>query len=119
MHKCPHCGVTALGNMAVRWSYREAPAKCPHCGKLSHVLASTSSGIAGVGIVLAALAVVAAMVLESYLVAAAGFGLLVLHNIWAWRGVELFPISEESAKVAARVSWWLVALGALFKLFSS
>lgn len=69
--------------------------------------------------VLACLSVVAAMVLESYAVGAAGLLLVVAHNIWAWRRVELFPISEESAKVAARVSWWLLAVGALLKLFSS
>ena len=119
MHPCPHCRTHAVPNFAVRWSSRESPAKCGHCGKLSHVLASTSSGIASLEIVLGALSVVLAMVLASWFAALACFAFLVAHNVWAWRRVELFPISEDSAKTAARVSWWLLALAALFRLFSS
>ena len=94
MHHCPHCGVQALPNMAVRWSYRESPAKCGHCGKLSHVIASTSNGIASVGLVMAVLSVLAGLVLESWFAAIAGLGMVAVHNILAWRGVELLPISE-------------------------
>ena len=119
MHKCPHCNVAGVPHMAVRWSYRESPAKCTACGNLSHVLASTSSGIFSVCIVLFSLGVVAAMVSESYLVALLVGVLVVSYNVWAWRRVELFPISTESAKLAAQVSWWLVGLAALLKIFSS
>lgn len=119
MHQCPHCYASGLRDLAVRWSCREMPAKCEQCGRLSHVLASTSNGIASVGVVLAALSVVAGMTLESWLPGIAGIGLVWAHNVWAWRGVELFPISEEAARTAARVSWWLLAVGALLKLLSS
>jgi hypothetical protein len=118
-HRCPHCGIDGLRNLAVRWSYREAPAKCEHCGKLSHVLASVSNGIAGLDLVLSALFVVAAVALGSWLFALAGFCLVVAHNIWAWRQVELFPISEDSAKMAARVSWWVMGLAVILRVFSS
>src|SRR3954470_4469488 len=118
-HRCPHCRIDGLRNVAVRWSYREAPAKCEHCGKLSHVLASTSNGIGGADLVLSVLSVVAGMVFESWLVGLACFSLVVAHNVWAWRRVELFPISEDSAKVAAQVSWGVMGLAVLLKIFSS
>jgi hypothetical protein len=119
MHKCPHCKVAAVPHMAVRWSYRESPARCTACGKLSHVLASTSSGIVSICIVLFSLGVTVAMVSESYLVAVLLGVLVVSYNMWAWRRVELFPISAESAKLAAQVSWWLVGIAALLKIVSS
>jgi len=59
------------------------------------------------------------MVLESWFAFVAGLGLVVVHNIWAWRRVELFPISDEAAKTAAQVSWWLAAIVILVRLFSS
>ena len=105
--------------MAVRWSHRESPAKCTACGNLSHVLASTSSGIFSGCIVLFILGVAVAIVSESYLIALLVGVLVVSYNMWAWRRVELFPISAESAKLAAQVSWWLIGLAALLKIFSS
>ncbi|MEN9396230.1 MAG: hypothetical protein RLZ81_760 [Pseudomonadota bacterium] len=105
--------------MAVRWSYRESPAKCTACGKLSHVLASTSGGILSVCIVLFSVGEAAAMVSESYLVALLVVVLVVCYNLWAWRRVELFPISTESARLAAQINWWLIGLAAFFKIFSS
>lgn len=119
MHKCPHCNVAAVPLLAVRWSYRESPAKCTACGNLSHVLASTSSGIFSVCIVLFSLAVVAAMVSQSYLVAVLLVVLVVSYNMWAWRRVELFPISTEGAKLAAQANWCLIGIAAFVKLFSS
>jgi hypothetical protein len=119
MHKCPHCHVAAVPHIAVRWSHRESPAKCTACGNLSHVVASTSSGILSICIVLFSLGVVAAIVSQSYLVAMLVGVLVVSYNVWAWRRVELFPISAESAKLAAQASWWLVGLAALLRLFSS
>lgn len=59
------------------------------------------------------------MVLESWLAGIAGLAIAVANNIRAWRRVELFPISEEAARTAAQVSWWLIAVGALLKLLSS
>jgi hypothetical protein len=88
MLRCPHCNSVAVKNLAARWARREAPATCGHCGKLSHVIASTRSGMTA-------------------------------YNLWAWRRVELFPISPESAQVAARVGWWLLAIAALLRIFSS
>lgn len=65
------------------------------------------------------LAFVAGMVLESYPVGLLLAVLVVPYNMWAWRQAELFPISDESAKLAAQVSWWLVGIFALFRIFSS
>lgn len=45
MHTCPHCKAPGIGALAKRWSSRSSPAECSACGSLSHVLASTSSGI--------------------------------------------------------------------------
>lgn len=63
-------------------------------------------------------AVFGGLVAESYLAAVAGVGIVVAYNMWAWRQVELFPISTESARVAANVNWWVLALAALVKIFS-
>lgn len=119
MHSCPHCNVAAVPHMAVRWSYRESPATCTACGRLSHVLVSTSNGIASVCIVLFSLGVAATMVSESYLVALLAVVLVVCYNLWAWRRVELFPISTQSAKLAAQINWWLIGLAAFIKMLSS
>jgi len=119
MYTCPHCRQSTLRPFAVRWSSRETPARCDGCGKLWHVLASSANGILGVGMVLASVAVVAALMLESYLVLLPGIGLVVAHNIWAWRSVELFPISPEAAATAAQVSWLLILFGGIIKLFSN
>ena len=116
MYKCPECHAEGLRPLAVRWSYRETPAKCENCGRLWHVLVSTSNGIVGVGIVLASLSVAAAIMVQSWWLLLAGAALVVAHNVWAWRRVELFPISEEAAKTAAQVSWWLVAVGVFLRL---
>ena len=59
------------------------------------------------------------MVLESYWVGALLVCLVVFYNLWAWRQVELFPISAESAKLAAQVNWWVIVLAVLVKVFSS
>ena len=119
MHICPHCKHRTLSNRAVRWSYRGNPARCSECGSLSHVLASTSNGIFGTGIVLLSLTAAVAMVFQSYLVAVAGLLLAVAHNVWAWGRVELIPIREEAAKKAARVTLGVNAVIILARLFSS
>jgi hypothetical protein len=84
MYACPHCGEETLGAFQVRWSYRESPAECPKCGKLWHVLASSSSGVVGVEIVLFAMTLVVSISLVSYLVFFLGIALVVSKNWWSW-----------------------------------
>lgn len=110
-HTCPHCQQAAVPNLAVRWSARESPARCAACGRLSHVIASTSSGIWVVGVLLLVAAEFIALLAQSPWAGLAGLTLVVAHNVWAWRRVELWPIDSDSAKTAARWSW-LAALAA-------
>ena len=97
---------------------REAPAKCLACGRLVHVIASTSSGIFVVGVLLFTGSAILAVATASYWVFVAGLALVVAYNLWAWRRVDLYPIPVESAKAAAQVSWWLLLSAALLKLLS-
>ena len=46
VHTCPHCQEPHIRHLALRWASRESPAQCPGCGRLSQVLADTSSAIA-------------------------------------------------------------------------
>ena len=46
VHTCPHCQEPHIRHLALRWASRERPAQCPGCGRLSQVLADTSSAIA-------------------------------------------------------------------------
>jgi len=119
MHICPHCKDAGLSELAVRWSYREHPARCVTCGGLSHVLASTSSGITGASMILVSITAAAAIVFNSYVVAVAGFVLLIVQNIWSWRRVELFPIGPEEARTAAKASGLLAFLLLVFRIFST
>jgi hypothetical protein len=119
MHECPHCKAPAVPGIQVRWSSRETPATCTNCGKLSHVLASTNSGIFSVCLVLLSCTVALGVILESWVASAVGVAIVVCYNVWAWRQVELFPISPESAKVAARVSWVVLMVAAIARIFSS
>jgi hypothetical protein len=118
MHNCPWCSAAAVSNFAVRWSSRSSPASCTGCGKLSHVLGSTSSGIATIGFLLLCFVAVGGFVLQSYWVGLAGVGVVVVYNVWAWRQSELFPISPEGASTAKKAGWWVVALYFLASLFS-
>lgn len=118
MHACPHCQVDALSGRAVRWSSRECPATCAHCGKLCHVAASTSSGIWSVSAVLLCCAVVAAVLAGSYGLGIAGAVGVVAYHQWAWRRVELFPITAETVRTEDRVRWFLMALAFMGKLLS-
>jgi hypothetical protein len=116
MHLCPHCRQRAVPARAVRWSSREAPARCGHCQRLCHALGSSANGILAVHVVLFTVAVIAGMVLQSWLAGLAMVALIPLYNRWAWRDIELFPISEESAR-NAKVAWWIVAFGAVARFF--
>jgi hypothetical protein len=118
MHKCPWCSAEAVSNLAVRWSSRSSPASCAGCGKLSHVLGSTSSGIATIGFLGLCCVAVASFMMQSYWVGTAGVGAVILYNFWAWRQPELFPISPESASTAKKAGWWVIALYLLASLFS-
>lgn len=118
MHKYPWCSAEAVSNFAVRWSSRSSPASCAGCGKLSHVLASTSSGISTIGFLLLCCVVAAGFMMQSNLVGIAGISLVVFYNVRAWRQSELFPISPESASTAEKVTWWIIALSVLAKIFS-
>ena len=60
-----------------------------------------------------------AFIAQSYAAGISGLSLVVAYNVWAWRRVALFPITTESASTAAQVSWWVLAIAALVKIFSS
>jgi hypothetical protein len=91
-HACPSCRAAGISALAKRWSARECPAACALCGGLSHVLASTSSGIF--------------------------VGTILVFIVGAWRRAEMFPIPKENAQAAAAVGWFLAGLSGLFTLFS-
>lgn len=116
-HTCPHCQQAAVPNFAVRWSSREVPATCAACGRLSHVIASTSSGIWVVGVVLLVAAGFITLLAQSWWAGLAGLTLVVAYNVWAWRRVELWPIDSNSSQTAARVSWLATVLAWLAVLF--
>lgn len=116
-HKCPHCHQATVSNLAVRWSSREIPAKCRDCGQLSHVIASTSSGIWVLGVVLLVAAGIVAVIAQSPWAGLLGLSGVVAHNVWAWRRVELWPIDRNSAKTAAQVGWLATVAGWLAVLF--
>jgi hypothetical protein len=88
--------------MAKRRSSREHPATCSLCGRLSHVIASTSSGIP----------VASLFVVGAFFLLGAAINIMVLgltgipvawgYNVWAWKRAELWPISGDSAKASRR-----------------
>jgi hypothetical protein len=116
MHVCPHCNARALADSAVRWSSRELPATCSNCGKLSHVAASSSSGIGILSFVFALVSLGSALI--SPWLTLAGACLTVAYNVWAWRQVELFPISIESSRQSSAASWWVHVLSILAAMMS-
>lgn len=116
---CPSCHGAGISGLAKRWSARECPAKCELCGGLSHVLASSSSGIFVGGCLIFAIVLIAglALTVQPLLAALISSCLLVVFNIWAWGRAEMFPIPKENAKTAASVSWVVAGVSALFALF--
>jgi hypothetical protein len=116
MFVCPHCKVSAVAGSAARWSSREHPATCSNCGMLSHVAASSSSGIAILTFVFALLSLAGA--LASLWWTLAGACLTVAYNIWAWKRVELFPVTPEIARKSRLVSGWTNVLALFGWLFS-
>jgi hypothetical protein len=80
------------------------------------VIASTSSGIGVLGIVLLVAAGFLALVAQTVWAGLAGLTVAIAHNVWAWRRAELCPIDRDSSKAASQASWlataviWLIAL---------
>ena len=116
-HICPHCKAPGIGSLAMRWSSRANPAECSACGGLSHVLASTSSGIWVAGIVIFMFAFVGGLALHSWLLFVSGTVLAAAVNVLAWRRAKLYPISRESAGNAARAGWFVAGVYAFIALF--
>lgn len=112
-HTCPHCQKAAVPNLAVRWSSRETPARCGACEGLCHVVASSSSGIGVFTLLLLAAAGAAGLAMQSVWVGCAAAQLALAYNLWAWRRVDLWPISKEAADTANKVSWIVGLLGLL------
>lgn len=69
--------------------------------------------------ILTSLVAVASIILESYMVAAAGLLAVSGYNIWAWTRVELFAIDPEDARAAAGASGWLVVILLFVRIFLS
>lgn len=104
-HVCPHCRKPGVSNTALRWSTRESPAQCCYCGGLSHVLASTSSGIGVFTWMTLIGGLVLGGVLASMGIAVAGVLVAGVGNVWMWRRCELFPTERKAAQIANRVGW--------------
>lgn len=115
-HTCPGCRKPGIDGMAKRWSSRGAPAACEACGGLSHVLASTSSGIWAAGVVIVVVSLIGALGLHSFLLFFSGLVLAVACNLRAWKRAKLVPISKESATRAAKANWFVAGIFVLFGL---
>ncbi|MET3183174.1 hypothetical protein ABL840_31355 [Variovorax sp. NFACC27] len=116
-HICPRCKEPGIGGLAKRWSSRAVPAECSACGGLSHVLASTSSGIWVGGIVIFMVSLIGGLGLHSGLFFVSGLVLAVAFNVWAWRRAKMYPISRESAGNAAKAGWLVAGIYAFVALF--
>ncbi|MBX9831458.1 MAG: hypothetical protein K2X78_00240 [Burkholderiaceae bacterium] len=116
-HICPHCQKPGVSNVALRWATRESPAQCGCCGGLSHVLASTSSGIGVFTWMTLIGCLVLGVTLSSVWIVVAGLLTTVLGNVWMWRRCELFPIEKQAAQAANRVSWVATLFAAVFVFF--
>src|SRR5688572_1108691 len=111
-HACPSCHGAGISGFAKRWSARECPATCELCGGLSHVIASTSSGIF-VGSILVFVVAMIALTMQSdgfWLGAVVAACLSGAFNVWAWRRVQMFPIPKENAQAAANVGWLVASV---------
>lgn len=97
MTQCPHCLELGVTSFAARSSSREYPATCRLCGRLSHVIASTRSGIFVVSFFIIGTFFLIGVVNDVTLLGWAGVPVAVAQNIWAWKRVRLWPISNDSA----------------------
>jgi hypothetical protein len=119
MTPCPHCLGQGIGEAAKRRSSREYPATCTLCGRLSHVLASTRSGIpVATFFIIGGFIIWGAVVEHLLFVGLVGVPIAVAFNIWMWKRAELFPIAGENASTARRVNW-VVNVLALLGIFWS
>lgn len=116
-HGCPRCHQLTLPSLQVRWSSRESPATCSACGALSHALASTSSGIWVMELILVVAVFLASAIAGFWPLGLLSIPLAVAHNLWAWRRVRLWPISAKASAEARAASWWVTAATVLFMLF--
>lgn len=82
------------------------------------MIASTSNGIAVVGLVVFILATLVASSLPLWLAVLVGVCCAVGYNLWAWRRVTLWPIPKESVRRARKMGWFLAAIYAALALFS-
>jgi hypothetical protein len=83
MTLCPHCKELGVTSLAKRRSSREHPAVCGLCGRLSHVIASTSSGILFVSIFIAGTFFLIGAVNDVALLGWLGVPVTVGPNVWA------------------------------------
>jgi hypothetical protein len=114
---CPRCKAPGIRTLDKRWSSRATPAECTACGGLSHVLASTGSGIWAMGVVILVVSLIGALGLHSTLFFASGMVLAVTLNMRAWKHARMFPISRESAGNAAKAHWFVAGICALLAVF--
>lgn len=91
-----------MTSLAKRRSSREHPAVCSLCGRLSHVIASTSSGIFVLSLFIVGTFFLIGAVNDVALLGWFGVPVAVGHNLWAWKRAELWPISGDSAKSSRR-----------------
>ena len=99
--------------MAKRWSSREHPATCSLCGRLSHVIASTSSGIPVASLFIVGAFFLLGAVVNAMILGLVGIPIALAYNVWAWKRAELYPISEDSANTSRRGSWIVNTLALL------
>lgn len=118
MTNCPHCLQSGITLPAKRRSSREYPATCSVCGRLSHVLASTHSGIAVATLFILGGSFVLAMAAGYWVAGFLGLPVALGYRAWAWKGAELLPISSQSASSSRRGNW-VVNVLALFGIFWS
>ncbi|MGJ7564824.1 hypothetical protein ACSFBM_13290 [Variovorax sp. GB1R11] len=116
IHTCPRCKQPGIGGFAKRWSSRAAPAECKACGGLSHVLASTTSGIWAVGVLILVVSLIGGLGLHSALFFCSGLVLAVACNVRAWRRAAMYPISTESAASASHANWWVAGIYAFIAI---
>jgi hypothetical protein len=102
MTQCPHCKELGVTSLAKRRSSREHPAVCGLCGRLSHVIASTSSGILLVSIFIVGTFFLIGSVNDVAFLGWLGLPVAVGHNVWAWKRAVLWSISGDSAKSSRR-----------------
>jgi len=93
------------------------PATCGACGQTSHTLASTSSAILVLNLLLLCGIGFVALASASVWLAALGLAVAVGINTFAWTRVELWPIDSHSVKVARRVGVLAALMVLLTRLF--